>query len=555
VFAACLWYIPTMDTHTDCPSFELPNDPILLREMVVSLSSEKAAWEAEKVTLVREQERLKYHAVHLQSQLNILSAKLFARSSEKRKHWADGLPTLFDEAEFTVASEPEEEAQTEETTTDKPQTKPAPKKKGRKPLPDTLTRVDVVHDVPESERVCDLDGSTLVEIGREYSEQLDIIPAKVQVIRHVQVKYGCPHCHQGVKTKPMPPRIFPKALASAATLAHVVVAKYADGLPLYRQSGILVRAGIDLPRSTLANWMIKAGQAVQPLVNLLRDYLLDYGIIQMDETTVQVLKEPNKLATSDSYMWVQKGGPPDKPVILFDYHASRAGMVPKELLLGFKGFLQTDGYAGYNAVASNPEIVHVGCFAHARRKFDEAVKALGTGGWKKPGKAGEALALIGRLYAIEKDLREKQATSATRYTTRQEQAKPILDELKEWANKTISAVPPKTALGVALNYLLSHWPRLIRYLDDGRLEIDNNAVENAIRPFVVGRKGWLFSDSVRGVKSSANLYGLIETAKANGLEPFAYLRYLFTQLPIATTVDDYESLLPWKVKKSALSTD
>ena len=170
------------------------------------------------------------------------------------------------------------------------------------------------------------------------------------------------------------------------------------------------------------------------------------------------------------------------------------------------------------AVASNPDIIHVGCFAHARRKFDEAVKALGAGGRKKLGKAGEALALIGRLYAIEKELREQQATPDVRYTTRQLHAKPILDELKTWADATILAVPPKTALGTALGYLLDHWPRLIRYLDDGRLEIDNNGVENAIRPFVVGRKGWLFSSSVRGVKSSANRYSLIETAKANGLE-------------------------------------
>ncbi|MBF0400578.1 MAG: IS66 family transposase, partial [Magnetococcales bacterium] len=488
-------------------------------------------------------------------QLNILIAKRFARSSEKYEPEVNCMGmrqlSLFDEAETTAAAAPAEE-ETEEVEANQ-DSKPRKKKLGRKPLPASLPRVDVVHDLPESERVCDLDGAALVEIGREFSEQLDIIPAKVQVIRHVHVKYGCPHCHQGVKVAPVPPRIIPKALASAAMLAHVVVSKYADGLPLYRQSGILVRAGIDLPRSTLANWMIKAGQAVQPLVNLLRDHLLDYGIVQMDETTVQVLKEPDRLATSNSYMWVQKGGPPDKPIILFDYNASRAGTVPKELLLDFKGFLQTDGYAGYHSVASNPDIIHVGCFAHARRKFDEAVKALGTGGRKKPDKAGEALALIGRLYAIEKDLREKQATPDVRYTTRQLHAKPILDELKIWADATILAVPPKTALGTALGYLLDHWPRLIRYLDDGRLEIDNNGVENAIRPFVMGRKGWLFSSSVRGVKSSANLYSLIETAKANGLEPFAYLRYLFMELPTAQTVDDYEKLLPWNIDQAVLS--
>ncbi|MBF0182746.1 MAG: IS66 family transposase [Magnetococcales bacterium] len=542
-----------MDTRTNLLPSELPNDPIILREMVVSLSNDNKELERRYV-------QLEHIAAYLRGQLNILTAKRFGRSSEKSGRQTPEVdcmgmwqPSLFDEAETTAATSSDADEAEEEAPAQR--TKPRKKKPGRKPLPSDLPRIDIVHDLTDAEKVCALDGSTLVEIGREYSEQLDIIPAKVQVIRNVQVKYGCPHCHQGVKTTPMPPRIIPKAMASASTLAHIVVAKYADGLPLYRQSGMLVRAGIDLPRSTLANWMIKAGQAVQPLVNLLRDHLLDYGVVQMDETTVQVLKEPDRLATSKSYMWVQKGGPPDKPIILFDYNASRAGVVPKELLLGFKGYLQTDGYTGYHSVASNPDIVHVGCMAHARRKFDESIKALGTGGWKKPGKAGEALALIGRLYAIEKDLREKQASPETRHARRQEHAKPILDELKTWANKTVPTVPPKTALGVALGYLLGHWPRLIRYLNDGRLEIDNNAVENAIRPFVIGRKGWLFSDSVRGVKSSANLYSLIETAKTNGLEPFAYLRYLFTQLPTAATVDDYENLLPWNVDKASLSTN
>ncbi|MBF0097485.1 MAG: IS66 family transposase [Magnetococcales bacterium] len=539
-----------MDTRTDLVFSELPDDPITLREMVVSLSSEKKELE-------KERDRLEHIAAYLQGQLNILIAKRFGQSSEKAPPEVNSMgmwqPSLFDEAETTVAASPDED----ETEEDAPSqnSKPRKKKPGRKPLPPSLPRVDVVHDLPESEKVCALDGSTLVEIGRECSEQLDIIPAKVQVIRHVQIKYGCPHCHQGVKTTPMPPRILPKALASAAMLAHVVVSKYADGLPLYRQSGILVRAGIDLPRSTLANWMIKAGQAVQPLVNLLQDHLLAYSVIQMDESTVQVLKEPNRLATSDSYMWVRKGGPPDKPIILFDYDASRGGSVPKELLSGYEGYLQTDGYAGYLSVGADPKIIHVGCFAHARRKFDEAIKSLGKDGKKNPGKAGIALVFIGRLYGIEKKLREAKATPEERFETRLVEAKPILDELKVWADATILTIPPKTALGNALSYLLNHWVRLIRYLDDGRLEIDNNGVENAIRPFVIGRKGWLFSDTVHGVKASANLYSLIETAKANGLEPFAYLRHLFTQLPTATTVDDYEQLLPWNVDKAALSTD
>ncbi|MBF0427174.1 MAG: IS66 family transposase, partial [Magnetococcales bacterium] len=225
-------------------------------------------------------------------------------------------------------------------------------------------------------------------------------------------------------------------------------------------------------------------------------------------------------------------------VILFDYDPSRRGAVAKGLLSGYQGYLQTDGYSGYLEIGAEPGITHVGCWAHARRKFDEAIKALGRGAKGKPGKAGQAMAYIRKLYLIEKELRESQAEPETRYRVRQARAGPILQQLRGWLEESLATVPPKSALGMALHYLADQWSRLIRYLDDGRLEIDNNRVENAIRPFVIGRKGWLFSDSVRGVKASANLYSLIETAKANGLEPFAYLRHLFTVLPVAQTLKD-----------------
>ena len=522
---------------------EIPEDPISLREMVLSLV-------AEKQSLEKEREFLKQDNAYLREQINILVAKRFGRSSEKYDD--SGHIQLqfgiFDEAEEIKATKPEEEPiQAEETV---PVSGHNRKKRGRKPLPDWLTRVEQVHDLPESERICELDGSTLVEIGRESSEQLDIIPAKVQVIQHVHIKYGCPHCRQGVKTALAPKRPFPKALATAAMLAHVVVSKYADGMPLYRQGNILVRAGIDIPRSTLANWMIKSGELVQPLINLMRDHLLEYDIIQMDETTVQVLKEPNKPATSKSYMWVQRGGPPDQRILLFDYDASRSGLIPKTLLAGYKGYLQTDGYDGYLAVGADPNIIHLGCMAHVRRKFDEAVKAVAKGAKSK---AHEAVKRIRKLYAIEKALREEKASAQRRFEVRNEKARPILTELKSWLDELLPLVPPKSTLGKVLNYMASQWSGLLRYLDDGRLEIDNNGVENAIRPFVVGRKGWLFSNSVAGAKASANLYSLIETAKANGLEPFAYLRYLFTKLPYAQTADDYEKLLPWNVDQAALS--
>ncbi|MBF0602793.1 MAG: IS66 family transposase, partial [Nitrospirae bacterium] len=322
--------------------------------------------------------------------------------------------------------------------------------------------------------------------------------------------------------------------------------KYADGLPLYRMESVLQRSGIDLDRTVMAHWMIKAGHLVQPLINLLRDHMLDYGIIQMDETGVQVLKEPDRPATSKSFMWVQRGGAPDRRIILFDYDPSRSGQVPLGLLTEYRGWLQTDGYSGYSAVGALPNVEHIGCWSHARRKFDEAVKAAGKG---KKSKASEAIGMIQKLYAIEKRCRGMNSEERTKL--RQLEVPPIFEEILNWMSDLAPKVLPGSATGKALAYLSGQWSKLIRYVEDGRLEIDNNSVENAIRPFVIGRKGWLFSNSVRGVKASANLYSLIETAKASGLEPYAYLRKVFSEIPNAVTVDDFEALLPWNVQKNS----
>ncbi|MBL4879694.1 MAG: IS66 family transposase [Oleispira sp.] len=294
---------------------------------------------------------------------------------------------------------------------------------------------------------------------------------------------------------------------------------------------------------TLANWMIKAGALVQPVINLLRDQLLTYDIVQMDETPVQMLNEPGKRSQSKSYLWLQRGGPPEQPVILYDYDPGRGAGVPLRLLEGFRGYLQTDGYDGYNATVAGNGLMHMGCMAHARRKFSDAVKAQGKN--RKPGKAQHGLALIQKLYRVEKQA--KQLTPLERFDYRQQHAKPILERLRRWLDDSLSKVLPGSTAGKALNYLHNEWDKLTCYLDDGRLEIDNNLAENAIRPFVVGRKNWLFSASVAGVKASANLYSLIETTKANGLEPYAYLRYLFAELPRAETVEAIEALLPGNV--------
>lgn len=348
----------------------------------------------------------------------------------------------------------------------------------------------------------------------------------------------------------LPPQPIPRSIASVGLLAYICIAKYVDGLPLYRLEAILRRFGVDIPRATLAEWMIRLGELILPLLNLLRDLLLGHDLLQMDETTVQVLKEPGRPPTSKSYMWVQKGGPPGKEVILFDYDPSRSQAVPQRLLEGYRGYLQCDGYDGYAAVGRREGVVLVGCWAHARRKFDEAIKALGKQGKTKAGRATKGLTYIQKLYRIEK--LAKGASPEERHRLRQEQAVPILKEMRDWLDKSLPEVPPRSAVGKALHYLAGEWDKLLRYVEDGRLPIDNNAVERAIRPFVIGRNNWLFSDTPKGAHASASLYSLISTAKTHGHEPYRYLRHVLKELPAAKTVQDFEALLPFNIDPGSL---
>ena len=519
---------------------QLPDDIDALKALVAEQAAYNARLLAEKQAGEKENARLNAKVLSLQEQLNLALARRYAASSEKLS--PDQI-LLFDEAEAEALAELEAAAQAEADIEVPAHTR---KKRGRKPLPDTLPRVDVIHEIPEDQRHCPHDGQVLAEINQVVSEQLDIIPAQIRVIRHIRKQYAC-GCGQCIQTAPLPGQPIPKSMASPGLLAHIAVSKYQDALPLYRQEQILQRIGVDIPRSTLANWMIRAGQLIQPLINLLRDHLLAYDIVQMDETTVQVLKEPGKTAQSTSYLWVQRGGPPEEPVVLFDYDPSRAQTVPKALLEGFSGYLQTDGYSGYNGVVAESGLKRLGCMAHARRNFSDAVK--GQGKTKRAGKAHQGLAWIQQLYRIEKVARTQELSPAERKLYRHKHATPILEKMRAWLDVSLLNVPPGTLTGKALQYMHNEWPKLIRYLDDGRLEIDNNLAENAIRPFVIGRRNWLFSDSVHGVKASANLYSLVECAKANGLEPYQYLRQVFTALPQADTVEDIESLLPWSLKK------
>jgi transposase len=330
----------------------------------------------------------------------------------------------------------------------------------------------------------------------------------------------------------------------------LLTVKFVDGLPLTRFGKVLERHGVPVPDQTLARWVIGASHVLQPLHNLMRDVLLDGPFIHMDETVVQVLKEKGKAPTSNSYMWVQAGGPPGKPVVIYDYDPSRSGQVPVRLLEGYQGYLMTDGYDGYNQLARTEGIERLACWTHVRRRYVDAVKVQPKG---KRGRADEAVALIGKLYRIERD--HKDSDDKTRLLARQQLSVPVLTELHAWLTKTQPAVAPKSALGTALSYMRDYWSMLIRYTERGDLPVDNNRCENAIRPFVIGRKAWMFSDTPAGANASALIYSLVETAKANGLEPYTWLRRLMTDLPVAKSVEDVEALLPWNFHAPDLTTE
>lgn len=481
----------------------------------------------------------KDHLIEILKEALILEAhRKFAKASESLRSLQS---ELFNEAEFDLVLEPEIEG-----TDDAPIEVPAHTRQrgGRKALPAELPRIEVIYDLSDDEKVCD-QGHALKQISEKTSEQLDIIPMKVQVIRHIRKQYACPCCEGVLKLASKPKQPIEKSQASSGLLAYIAVSKYADSLPLYRQNAILSRSGIDINRSTLANWMIKCGELIQPLINCFEEQVLSQPFIHMDETPVQVLNEKGKPAESKSYMWVRHAGPPGQRITLFDYDPSRSGAVPRRLLAGFAGALMLDGYEGYAPVCKEQGLTRLGCWVHARRKFVDVSKASK----KKNSQATYAIKLIAKLYAIEKT--SKDSSAEDRYQIRIENAKPVIDKLRQWLDETKPKVPPKSLLGKALHYLNHQWPRLIAYLEDGQYPIDNNRVENAIRPFAIGRKNWLFSASVNGAKASANLYSLIETAKANNLEPYAYLKRVFTELPNAQSYDDVEKLLPSRVKDVA----
>ena len=471
-------------------------------------------------------ERLRYLVLYFKS-------LKFAPQSEKSPGQTE---RLFDEAEFR-------DGEKEEFTEIKTHRR---RRGGRKPYPKEIPREEILHDIPEAEKICAC-GDTRERIGEETTEKLDIIPAKITVIRHIRPKYCCKRClsaknmANAFRIAENPPEILPKSMATAGLFAHVLTNKFCDHLPYHRQEKIFQRHGIDISRANLSNWQIQFYERFDRLENLLWADLLASPVILSDETPLQVLREKHRRDTQKSYMFVFATGESaqtTEKIRLFQYRETRSASFLTDRLRNYAGVLATDGYKSYDALCRDGNIMHSACWAHVRRKFYDIQV-------HQPSPIAEqALERIGRLYAIESEIRGRSAEE--RRSVRRTRAGPELAALRDWLHATLTTLSKKSELASAIRYALSRWPALLRYRDDGRLEIDNNAAERSIRPIALGRKNWLFAGSDDGGERAAAIYSLLGTAQLNGLNIEAYLKLLLDRLP-DHPVNRVEELLPWAV--------
>jgi len=451
----------------------------------------------------------------------------FANTSEQLKSEEDmqSLP-LFDDAE--VCSETPEEPSTKPVAEEETVTVPEHKRKkpGRKPLPKDLPREVIELKLPEEEQRCSCCGEPLIVFAKDTSERLKHIPEQFIIQETIRYKYACKNkCDKSVKMAELPKAAIPKSIATEELLAHMIISKYVDHLPLYRQEKIYERAGIDIDRTNLSNWIFKCADLFEPMVNLFKTEIQQGNYTNADETPVRLITENGVIKTSKAYMFVYVGGDRSSPHILYDYQSTRSGESAEAMLKDFKGYLQTDAFSGYDRFKKDPDITLVGCFAHARRKYYEITKIT-----KGPGLAQEGLNFITRLYKIEKAFKKGDPPGIIQ-RTRQERSKPILEEMERWLKKNMPKTPPQSLIYKAMFYTYNHWDVLTAYIKDGKLSIDNNVAENAIRPFALGRKNWLFCGNEKGAKASAIMYSIVETCRANKIKPEDYVLYLLKNLP------------------------
>lgn len=467
----------------------------------------------------------------LKEQFKLAQHRKFGRSSENSQTLQ--MEIVFNE-DGCITELPEKD-EVEQIT----YTRRKPKTRGRQLDTSKLPREQQLHDLRDDEKIC-VCGCQLKKIGEDISEQVERIPEQYKVIEHIRPKYVCPSC-EIVKAAPKPECPIPKCMAGTSLITDVIIKKYEHHLPLYRQSKILLQAGLEIPDNTLGNWVMGSAEVLAPLDEALQQQFLKIGILQADETPVKVLK-PDK----SGYLWAYHSCQPGNRFVLFEFSLTRSGDNVNRRLKDYQGLLQTDGYSGYNEQRKRADVIHFGCWDHARRKFVEVIKINGN---NKTGKAGEMLEIIDKLYEVEREAKDN--SFMERKGIRQEKTKPLLELIHSKLQK-INA-PPQSALGKAVQYALNQWSCLSRYVGYGEIEISNCWVENQIRPFAVGRKNWLFVGNEVSANKSALLYSLIQTCKLNQIDPRRYLMFVLNQVHKMRRKEiDPETLLPQFIDKKLL---
>ena len=522
----------------------LPDNIDELKKIILSLQENNNTIQNKYTELQNKYQSAQEEIDSLQQKYKSALARYFSPTKEKVSLEQAGQLGLFNECEtFSEEDKKDTSLDEEENIKIKEYIR---KKGGKKKLPDYLPVEKHIYELSESEKECKYCGKTHHVIGEERTEELDIIPMQIKKVVHIAKKYGPCSCDEFLNSgekeivkAEKPKRIIPYSFVSPGLLAYVIDMKYNYALPFYRLSKKFEAIETDISRATLCNWSMLAAEKCEVLYLSMLDYIKSSSIIQMDETSVQVLHEDGRAAETKSFMWVMHGGSSEGKLTLFNYSPTRNSTVPLDLLKGFKGFLQTDGYEGYSKAFTEYKLTHVRCLAHIRRKFFDSLKSD-----KKSKTAAQGLKFITRIYAIEKKLRSEELLPDEFIKKREKEVVPILEEFKKWLDEKQIYLPPKTDSGKAVNYTLGQWSNFINYLKSAELTPDNNIIENAIRPFVIGRENWLFSNTPRGARSSAVLYYLVESAKEHNLNVYNYLRYLFTKLPYAESADDVKKLLP-----------
>jgi transposase len=493
--------------------------------------------------LEEENRELKAKIKWYQEQFRLAKEKQFGRSSEKTEGYGDQLG-FFDEAENEADHKVAEPAMEEITYSRK-------KRVGKREEDLSSLPVETIeYDLPEEEKACSQCGEPMHVMSKETRRELKIIPAQVSVVEHVRYIYSCRDCEKNatevqVKKAKMPNPVIPNSVASPSTIAYIMTQKYGMASPLYRLEQDFKTQGIPINRQNMANWIVKSAENwLSHIYEAMRQKLLKRDVLHADETPVQVIRQTVKKANSNAYMWLYRSSWGEKPVVLYEYQPTRSSSNPKRFLVGFKGYLHTDGYSGYHNLS--PDINVVGCWAHLRRKFDEALKAVAPED-RAGSMALEGLEYCNRLFHLEKEMAE--ISPQERYAQRLEKSKPLADAFYDWLNSL--QVLPKSGFGKAVHYAREQRHYLMNVYLNGRLELSNNRAERSIKSFVIGRKNWLFCYSKDGAQASSIVYSIIETAKENGLNPMGYLTYLLGQLPntnFEANPNLLDDLMPWSQK-------